>query len=162
MTYWILLYVTSLLFAYETRFTEATLMLGRSISTPEFLKIAPTGLQDAITPPHFARLAFAMYLLVIIIVGFGFYEHGLLRGLLFLVVFLFFTLLNWRFLTPKPDGSLYRNLILRSMISRHADYVKNGDSVRADAMAEMLETAGLAAEKLAKHSANRKNPLAKK
>ena len=156
MLYWILLYIASLLFAYETRFTEATLLLGKSLSTPDFLKVTPTGFQDAITPPYSTKLAIAMYLFVFIVFVYGFYEHGLLIGLVSVAVFWFFVLLNRLFLIPKPDGEHFRKIILRSMINRHADYLKNGDAVRAGVMAEFLETAGIPAAELAKHFANKK------
>ena len=66
MSYWILLYLASLMFAYEIRFTEATLRFGRSLSPPEFLNANSTGFQDAITPPFSTKLAIAMYLFVVL------------------------------------------------------------------------------------------------
>jgi hypothetical protein len=41
------------------------------------------------------------------------------------------------------------------MVRRHADYLKNGDNVRAGLMAEFLETAGIPAAELAQHFATK-------
>jgi hypothetical protein len=153
---WVLLYVASLMFEYEIRFTEATVIFGRSLSPPEFLKMTPTGFQDAITPPYSTKLAIAMYIFVVLIFGYGFYENGFLIGLISAVVFFVFVLVNRLFLIPKPDGEHFRKIILRSMINRHADYLKIGDNVRAGVMAEFLETAGISAAEFAQHFAKKK------
>ena len=44
---------------------------------------------------------------------------------------------------PAPSLLHFRKLIVHSMINRHADYLKSGDTLRASVMAELLETLGI-------------------
>jgi len=81
--YFFVLYLASLAFAYELRFTEATLQLGRSLS-----KIKEgTGFQSAITPPFSTKLAIAMYIFVFLVLGFCFYRYGFFLGLAAILLF---------------------------------------------------------------------------
>ena len=44
---------------------------------------------------------------------------------------------------PRPTGGHYRMLIMRSMCSRYADFVRDGDALRADAMKQLLIKIGI-------------------
>ncbi|MBI2865297.1 MAG: hypothetical protein HYX94_12125 [Chloroflexi bacterium] len=44
---------------------------------------------------------------------------------------------------PRPSSEHYRRLILRSMCGRYANYVRDGDALRAGAMKDLLNRAGM-------------------
>jgi len=135
----LVLYLVSLAFAYELRFTEATRYIGRALSGTG----SRTGFQDAITPPASAYVAFAVYGFSVAALAFGFFRYGFLKGLAACLAFFVLVGLNRVFLIPKPESSHFRNIVLRSMIRRHANYVRDGDQLRAAAMADLLERAGM-------------------
>lgn len=139
VAYFIILYVVSLAFGYELRFTEATLHFGRSISKIQEGK----GVQDAITPPYSTNLAIVAYVAAVLVLGFGFYLFGIWLGLGVVALFYFVVMINRVLLIPKPESPHFRHLILMSMMNRYADYVKGGDQLRANMMAALLESAGV-------------------
>jgi len=147
IVYIIVLCLVGLALAYELRFTEATLHMGRALSGSG----SKTGFQDAITPPLSSYFAFGIYGLSIIVIAFGFFEYGIFMGLLEFVTFYMVVLLNRVFLLPRPDSPHFRNIITRSMIGRHADYLRDGDKLRAGAMADLLQRAGIPIDELVRH-----------
>jgi hypothetical protein len=106
--YFFFLYLVSLAFAYELRFTEATLHFGRSISKIQ----EGRGFQDAVTPPFSTNLAIVTYISVALALGFGFYLYGIWLGLAVVAPFYVVVLINRLVLIPKPESSHFRNLIL--------------------------------------------------
>jgi len=131
--------MVSLALAYIFEFTGATLAIGRSLSDTGI----PRGYQDAITPPRFSSLALLVYATSLVGVGYGFWEFGGLNGLGIAVGFLVSTSVNKALLVPKSDSQHFRNLIVHSMMNRHADYLRAGDSLRSSVMAELLEKLGV-------------------
>lgn len=118
-------------------FSQATAAIGQSLAGSN----EGTGFQDAITPPWFGKVALPSYILSLLGFGYGFYAFGILKG--------FGILLDFGFLVgaaiavmPKSDSSFYRNAIQKSMIRRHADFVKSGDMLRAEAVSLLLERMG--------------------
>jgi cation transporter-like permease len=47
------------------------------------------------------------------------------------------------FIVPQAPGGHYQRLILQSMIARYANYVRDGDVLRAEAMKQLLTRAGI-------------------
>jgi hypothetical protein len=139
VAYLLILYFASLALAYELRFTEATRHIGRALSGSG----SRTGFQDAITPPASSYVAFAVYGLSVAVIAFGFVRYGFLKGFATCLAFFVLVSLNRVLLLPKPDSQHFRNIVLRSMIRRHANYVRDGDQLRAAAMADLLERAGM-------------------
>lgn len=137
--YLILMYLAALALGYVLRFTQATLALGRSLSEAG----TPTGYQDAITPPRFSAFAFTVYALCLGGIIYGFWRFGWLRGACISAGFLVALGINGALLLPKKGSEHFRRLILGSMIRRHADYLKSGDTLRASAMAMLLEKLGI-------------------
>jgi hypothetical protein len=123
---------------YSLQFTEATLLLGRSLSDSG----SRTGFQNAITPPWEAKLSLVIYGLGLILVGLSWYEFGIGRAFL-CVIALFVGLLIGRQLLPKPDSPHFKTIIVRSMSNRYADYVRAGDRIRGDLMKMLLQKAGV-------------------
>ena len=134
MIYLISMYFASLALGYILNFTAATLAIGRSLSTAD----TPTGFQDAITPPRFSTFAVGIYVLFLGGLIFGFWAFGWLIGLGVVIGFFVSVVLTKAMLLPKSDGEHFRKVIVHSMINRHADYVKAGDTLRALAMGELL------------------------
>ena len=139
ITYIIGLWLASLLLGYSLAFSGATLTIGRSISDTG----SSTGFQDAITPPLSTNLTIVSYAVATGVVGFGWHQYGWLSGIGIIVVFFFLVAVNQVLLLPKSESDHFQRLILRSMINRHADFKKSGDSVRATAMAMLLEKPGV-------------------
>ena len=139
IAYVVALCLVILAFSYQLRFTEATLHIGRALTGAT----SGTGLQDAVTPPASAYVAFVVYGLTLLVLAFGFYQYGIVLGFLALVAFVVATSLNRLFLLPRPDSAHFREIVIKSMIRRHANYLRDGDQLRAQAMAEVLTRAGI-------------------
>jgi hypothetical protein len=137
--YLICMYLASLALGYVLAFTESTHTIGRAISDTD----TPTGFQDAITPPRISTFAIVIYIICIGGFIFSFWRFGWLAGIGTTVGFLFVVPLNKVLILPKPDSEHFRNIIIRSMVNRHADFVKSGDMLRASAMAVLLEKLGM-------------------
>jgi hypothetical protein len=137
--YLVLMYLISLALGYVLAFTGATFVIGRSLSDAG----TPRGYQDAITPPRFSRFALLLYAASLGGIIYGVWAFGWARGLATAVGLLVAVALNKVLILPKSDGQHFRKLIVHSMINRHADYLKSGDTLRASVMAELLEKLGI-------------------
>ena len=141
-TYFLVLYLVSLALGYQLRFSEATLHIGRSLSTTG----SKTGFQDAITPPNAASLGFGIYGLSLAVLAFGFMHYGATAGITALFLFGFCLAVNRVVFLPTADSQHFHKIIIGSMIRRHADYVRDGDKLRAAAMVDLLQRAGVSLE----------------
>lgn len=137
--YLVCMYFVSLALGYVLAFTGATLSIGRSLSDAG----TATGYQDAITPPRFSTFAIAIYIICAGGLIFSSWRYGWLTGLGVTIGFLFVVALNKVLILPKSDSEYFRNIIIRSMIKRHADYLKTDDTLRASVMGQLLEKLGM-------------------
>jgi hypothetical protein len=135
---WALVAAETVLFGYILQFTQATLQFGRALGDG----ISGRGLQDAITPPWQTNVALATYTGVLLLPACLWYRSGWPAGLGAFALIVVVGGATQK-LMPKADGPHFRWLILRSMVSRHADYVRDGDTLRAQAMGELLAKVGL-------------------
>lgn len=135
---WLVAVELTFCLAYTILFTGATLHLGRELAGTN----SGTGYQNAITPPWQSILALFVYAGCAATIGIIWWKLGWLSGLGSLALIFFGSSLA-KLALPKPISNHYKNLIFRSMRSRHADFVKNGDSMRADAMKLLLDQAGI-------------------
>ncbi|MBI2907776.1 MAG: hypothetical protein HYX92_08990 [Chloroflexi bacterium] len=149
--YLVILYPVSLLVGYELVFTRATLLIGTSISYDG----SKTGFQDAVTPPWSNYLAILAYVSALAWIILGFWQFGLLIGAVSIIGLIVFVVVNTAIILPKPDGDHLRNLILHSMMNRYANYVKEGDELRADAMGELLERLDIPVSEIRSRSTGR-------
>ena len=140
---WVSAIVLALPLAYSLRFTSATLAFGRALSATT----SNTGYQAAISPPWEVAFGLVVYSLTTVMLGVSWYAFGLGRGALSLISLLLATML-FRRLLPAETSSHYKKLIIQSMASRYANFVRDGDTVRATAMKELLEKAGVPPEVL--------------
>lgn len=136
--YLAVMYLISLALAYILAFTGATLAIGQSLSDAG----TPRGYQDAITPPRFSSIALFVYAVSLIGLGYGFWVFGSIVGVGIAVGFLVATSVSKALLLPKSHSQHFRKLIVHSMMNRHADYLRSGDSLRASVMGELLEKLG--------------------
>ena len=137
IVYIFLLYGASLLCAYHANFCQTTLTMGRAISDAN----SSRGFQDAITPPWVTKFGIFAILTACAIIGCGFYLFGWLAGLGMILSYVIAFYVNAKIL-PKGNSEHFRKLILRSMVIRHANFVKSGDKIRVNAMSELLERLG--------------------
>ena len=133
------MYLLCLAVGYVVSLAGATLLLGRSLSETG----SPTGFQDAVTPPRSSTITLGIYAISVGSLIYGVWRFGFLRGIGILVAFGLAVVLNRRLLLPKPESPHFRGLILRSMIGRHADYIKAGDTLRAAPLGSLLAKMGL-------------------
>jgi hypothetical protein len=143
VTLWISVILLALAAAYSLRFTGATLFLGRALSDTT----SGTGYQAAISPPWETAFGLVVYSLTLGVVAFSWYAFGIGRAMESLVTVFLATMLLRRFM-PAEDSPHYKKLIIQSMANRYANFVRDGDTVRAAAMRGLLEKAGVPPEVL--------------
>jgi hypothetical protein len=107
----------------------------------------PTATPDAdfralLLPPWETNFALVAHIAVLSVLGVVFWKLGWKSGLLAVLVTLVVSIVVRRWL-PSPESQHFRHLILRSMSNRYADYIRNGDTVRAHAMKNLLQRAGV-------------------
>jgi hypothetical protein len=137
--YLVSMYFASLAFAYVLAFTGAALSIGMSLSDAD----NPTGYQDAITPPGFGIFVIVIYIICAGGLIYGNWQFGWLAGIGAIIAFVCMVALNKVIILPKSDSEHFRNIIIHSMLNRHADYLKAGDTLRASAMGMLLEKLGM-------------------
>ena len=96
------------------------------------------GYQDAISPPKRAKIEFVLWLLIAALIGYGFYQYGWVKGGIALGVFLVVSTLYGALAVPKPDSPHYLKIIYSSMVRRYADYERDQDNLRADAIKMLI------------------------
>lgn len=101
-----------------------------------------TGYQDAISPPWQTNFSLVFYIAAPAILGIFWWQLGFIMALAAAVA-IFVGLVIVRMLLPRPESNHFKLLILRSMSNRYANFVREGDTVRADAMKSLLVTAGV-------------------
>lgn len=125
-------------FAYSATFSGATLAFGRALSSTN----SKTGYQDAVTPPWSANFSLLVYGAIVAVIAMSWWNFGTFRGCLAIFVILAGAIV-FRRVIPGEDSFYYKRLIIESMVRRYADFVRGNDKVRAAAMKELLENAGV-------------------
>ena len=133
------MFLVSLALGYVLEFTGATLAIGRALGEGG----TPRGYQDAVTPPWVTKIALLTYAVAFAGIVYGFWEFGGLAGLAIAIGFLVTTAVNKLLFLPKANSQHFRTIIVQSMIYRHANYLKEGDALRATVMGELLEKLGV-------------------
>lgn len=140
---WMLVAALTIAFAYTMQFSAATLSMGKALSGSG----SKTGFQDAITPPWQTNLTLAVFVGVAVVGGVMWWWLGWVSALAALAIVLVGGGVL-KFVFSKRLGDHYQRLISQSMISRYANYVRDGDAMRADAMKQLLVKAGIDPEVL--------------
>lgn len=133
--------LAALLFAvalgYELAFTQTTRRLAAQISSVENQR----RVQDALTPPKTNLVGCVTYILICGAVSAGWYRFGWVSGLLTAVGMLIVAGVTSSALLDHGFAWL-KGTIIRSMINRYADFVRDGDVMRATAVSEFLNRLG--------------------
>ena len=124
-----------ILIRYNLGMVEACRVIGTNLSDSE----SDTGFQDAITPPNSTNLTIVTWIAVAGVLGFSAYQFGWGAFGISLAAFIGTSIVAGVVIIPKPPSKLYVLRIYRSMANRYADFVKNGDSVRADALKHLID-----------------------
>ena len=120
-------------------FVNYTKSLGLELSNEK----DGTGYQNAITPPLFPLIASIIYGLSLFVIFFGFFQYSFTTGFIYLGLYLLTlivvgaTLFKPNSLSPLAKPFYY--VVLNSMVNRYANYKKNNDEVRANAIEIVLE-----------------------
>lgn len=125
--------------AYFNNFSGATLALGRMLSSAG----TKTGYQDAVTPPWVTKIGLLSYGLSVSIIAMSFYFYSAYRGCAAIVVIMG-GMVGFGMILPRSESAHYKILIIQSMASRYANYLRDNDKLRAAVMKELLEKAGVA------------------
>lgn len=126
-----------ILLGFELNSVRAAYLIGEEIAGPAGAR----HIQDAVTPPLFANLGILIQLSFLACIVAGFFVHGWIIGLV-LIPSSFLALGVVKKFLPPPQGGFYRGIIVRSMMTRYADFVKGGDTIRARAMKDLIQRLG--------------------
>ena len=137
--YLIFMYAVSLITSYFLVLNTAERKFADSILPSGDGKV----LHAAIAAPGLASIALVVYAIALGGIGYGWYVYGAGIGTAFTIGFMLACIFNKNRIMPTPTSEHFRRVILFSMLRRYADFTKQGDSVRAAAMAELLEMAGV-------------------
>ena len=120
-------------------FVNYTKSLGLELSNEK----NGTGYQNAITPPLFPVIASTIYGLSLLVIIFGFYQYSLTTGFIYLGLYLLTLIIVGATLfkpnSLSPLAKTFYHIVLNSMINRYANFKKNNDEVRAEAIKIVLE-----------------------
>jgi hypothetical protein len=100
-----------------------------------------------VTPPWAATFALLMCATTIAVIVASWWAFGVYRGGLSVIVLVAGVLVS-RQILPKENSFHYKRWIIQSMASRYADYVRDNDKLRAAAMKDLLEKAGIPIDSL--------------
>jgi uncharacterized membrane protein YgcG len=126
-------------FRYALALTQATLQIGITIASPEFVAVNKTGLQDAVTPPQSSKLFFVEIALILALIVWLWYMFGLMHGIVGALVFFVSGVVAGSTFLPRPNSRHFVTLIFGSLSRRCADYERDGDKQRAAGMRMVLE-----------------------
>tara|TARA_B100000575_G_scaffold88759_1_gene70350 strand:- start:71 stop:508 length:438 start_codon:yes stop_codon:yes gene_type:complete len=120
-------------------FVNYTKSLGLELSNEK----DGTGYQNAITPPLFPIIASTIYGLSLFVLISGFFKSTLVTGFIYLGLYLLTLILVGATLfrpnSLSPLAKPFYHIVLNSMMNRHADYKKNNDEIKAQAIEIVLE-----------------------
>ena len=116
--------------------TQVYLYYGKAIASPEFLSVEPNGHQNALTNSSNNKWFFLAVASVIGMVVYYFTVSWLFGVIAIVNFFLMMVLINIFY--PKPSSKKHLKKLIYEMANRKADYLKNNDQERADAVDHLL------------------------
>lgn len=135
--YIVWMYLVSLPLAYVVVFNEAAKIISIPLSGD-----GSDIYHASILPPSYANWAIVVYVTTAASIAYGFWKFGWGDGIFAFIGTFFAMSFNKARLLPKLGSQHYRGIVTHSMISRYADYVRDGDQLRASAMGDLLEKMG--------------------
>lgn len=129
----IIAFIAAIPFRLDIGFRNFNKEVGLELSSTKM----GTGYQDAITPPKLNYVSYVFWPLNLFIIVASFLDYGA-WGFIILGIFILSNVLTGIFILPKLDKFFLR-VLFRSMTNRHADYVRDGDIIRANAIKGILD-----------------------
>ena len=131
---YLLLIVLSIPFKYFVNESQACLQIGKALSDVE----SGRGFQDAISIPASTKITLLIWFLIgVTLFLMVYYYDWTTFGLGLLILFI--SSLIFGIFLPKTDSTHFKKKILVSLVRRYADYEKENDKVRADAISMLIE-----------------------
>lgn len=118
--------------------TQVCLFYGRAMASRDFLESNPKGFQDAITDPRGNKWFFLFQGILFVTIVSYFYFGGWVTGLLSIAAF-FLTFVIVRRLLPAENSPVWAKGLYASLCRREADYKRDGDELRYEAMKSLRE-----------------------
>jgi hypothetical protein len=128
-------------FAVMQHKTQACLYFGQAISSDDYLKINPRGLQDALTDPAGNKWFFICVASIIGALCFYFYISWIFFLIATFNIFLVAGVI--KAILPKPSSQKYLLSIMSSLARRHANYQKSGDYTRSAVIVDLIDKLSL-------------------
>ena len=122
-------------FRWDMGLGEACRVVGLKISENK----AGPGLQDAITPPSRANIALCLWAAILGVFVFLGVMFGIWTAAKGFAIFASVSVFVGVLFVPKPESSHYLKIIYGSMLNRHADFVRDNDTVRAEAIQGLID-----------------------
>ncbi|MBW6496092.1 MAG: hypothetical protein K0B16_16350 [Burkholderiaceae bacterium] len=120
--------------AYYGALADACLKIGTRL---EGAQDGTVGFQDAITSPGSTNARMINWLTTLCLVAGAWYLLGLYGMIAFLAIRLVATVLLGSALKADPPKRHFCRKVYHSMVNREADFVKAGDSLRAEAIGDL-------------------------
>ena len=120
---------------YYLGMTQACKVIGVKLSDSD----TRTGFQDAVTPPSSANHAIVSWIAIAAVLGYTVYEFGWGSFGIAFAAWSIVLVIAGVVVIPKPESQHFLLRIYGSMANRYADYTKSGDTVRADAMKQLID-----------------------
>jgi hypothetical protein len=131
---YIILVFGSVLFRFDVDFRSYIKEVGIELSDIK----SRTGFQDAITPPKLNWLSFACYFIILGTIITAFIDRSTSSGFVAIFISLIVQVITGIIINPPGKSRIFKKFYFKtlysSMVNRHADYKKENDNVRADAM----------------------------
>ena len=143
MTLEIVLYIILSIFSvylnYALGLVKSCLVIGKKIDTQKLTNnLTKNGYQDSLTPPISSRIGIINFVLILITFGVLWYEYSINEFGVGIVILLSCTMLS-RIYVPSPESNHYKRIIFSSIYNRYANYVKEGDIIRAKAAIDIMD-----------------------
>ena len=139
---YIILILAGVLWRFDIDFRQFNKKVGLELSESK----QGSGFQDAITPPKLNWLSYFIYFLLIATFITAFFDRGgwktalICLGILIATMVISGVIIGSNQPNRKPlFQKFYFRVLFNSMVNRHADYLKNNDKVRADAMGTLVK-----------------------
>jgi hypothetical protein len=125
-------------FRYLVRQEESAKLIGTKLATAKFLAVEENGYEVAVSPPETNKWFFLSLALIIGGVEWLWLAFGWRYGLIGVVAAYGAALVAQMAFLPEANSRYFVLSILGSMSRRRADYVRDGDTERAEAMSYLL------------------------
>ena len=137
-----ILIAASILWRIDIDFRELNKKIGLELSESKM----GSGLQNAITPPRLNWLSYVVYFILIASFITAFFDRGgwktalICLGIIIATMVISGVILRSNMPNREPLlKNFYFRILFNSIVNRHANYVKNNDKLRADAMGNIVK-----------------------